>query len=1331
MPDVPKPPVTPKPKRGFWRRVLRWSGCLLLFVALFHRPLFHHGVRFAAIRAAAFQHLRLDFHLSGSIFTNLVIDSVHLEPIGDAPTPVKKIAIEHLRFDYSFPELVKNGVGEFLRSYAVRNADLELVALPSKSTGEKKQKRAIAEQLNAILAQPAAYADRVNIENFNVTVTAPENVTRVQGFHLFLDPEKLGHLRIARLEIPGVPVWENLSAATSYEARNLFIKDLKLAPELVIDALNFDASQRAQGKGGILLQAHTFGGTLQLSLAGSQLNKKGENLEKSYNTQLAVSVENVDLPAAAKYFGAPPPPVAKLGKLTLNFIGEPELPRTWQGGAEIRVKRLAAGKALTVDGIGLTAKFDKGRATIAPLQATAGKNTVAINAEVWLPESVNDFPKSELEATLKLDAPDLPTLTSTMPKPLTGRANGDGKVKLSNSQLDLNLNLDAAEIAGDNLALSTGKVVLRASKRLDAPKEKPFAQLDGKITAELAALRVGTFAIDAVSLDAEAREQLVTVHRLEVRRGDNAISAQGTYRIPDDLREAARTPTDVQFTIAVPKLQDFGIGAKDTLLAGRIDGQGAVKLVNGALTGGLQLDGGAFAFGEFKAEKLAAKIQLADNQASIEQLALQFNATDQLAIVGKAGIQAPFPYEGSLLVAIKNLAMLQPLLAIFSVKEELAGGLDIEWAGSGEASAPAGPPPPPDAAPTPPNHTGKLSVTVAKAHYGKIDLSEFKLAGQYRPGFAESTEFRAKSGPTALATKIEWEENRLRLRDLEVDQAGTKVLSGFVLIPLNPMAKPPIPTDGRIAANLNANKLDLDKLLGSFGQTSPVSGTLTASLISGGTLLAPAGHLKVQGRTLKAKAVPQLEPSNLDLDLHYAEKKLELDATLKQAQMQPLTIKGQVPLDLEAVAKQGKLDPKLPLDVTARLPQSSLAFVPKLTPQVARIDGTAGLDVKVGGTVEKPAISGNLIVVLKSARIANDNVPAIGAFDGKVDFANDTVTFERFRGEIGGGTFNLGGTIKIADPKDPVFDLRLQSKEVLVKRDDSITVRADTDLKVTGPLKAGSATGEVFITHSRFFKEIDILPIGLPGRPPPPAPKSASSGPSVISFPNPPIRDWKFDIAIKTRPEDPFLVRGNMANGAVAINLKLAGTGLEPYLDGNLRVDKFDASLPFSKLSITRGFIYFKKDEPFQPSLDLQAESKLRDYTVGAYIHGRAGDPQIEFTSDPPLAHADIVSLLATGTTTSELAGNADVLASRAAMLAVQSLYRKIFKRGAGPPPEEKAGAGSIMDRFQLELGAVDTRTGGREITTRFKLNEHYYLIGDMSTDGRFTGRLKYLIRFR
>ena len=101
-------------------------------------------------------------------------------------------------------------------------------------------------------------------------------------------------------------------------------------------------------------------------------------------------------------------------------------------------------------------------------------------------------------------------------------------------------------------------------------------------------------------------------------------------------------------------------------------------------------------------------------------------------------------------------------------------------------------------------------------------------------------------------------------------------------------------------------------------------------------------------------------------------------------------------------------------------------------------------------------------------------------------------------------------------------------------------------------------------------------------------------------------------------PATPSSIRGNLANGAAALDLKLAGTGLAPYLEGSVRIEEFKASLPFSTLTVSRGFVYFNKDAPFQPSLEIQADSQTRDYLVHAYIYGaadRSADPAQQRTA--------------------------------------------------------------------------------------------------------------------
>lgn len=1324
MPEPEKPPQAQPRKRGWFRRVLRWFGIFLLLVAIFHRPLFHAGIRLFLIRIAAKQNLKLDVHFSGTIFTNLVVEGVHATPTGAGPSPVNKIDIERVRLDYSLPNLLRHGIGEFLRSYEIHNADLDFAASPSKSQPEHEQKMALAQDLNNILGQPAAYADRVHIENFNITVRAEKNITEVKGFHLVLNPDAAGYLRVARLNIPGVPLWENLSAETSYTQRNFFIKHLALSPELVIDELNFDASQRAQHKGSMDLKANLFGGTLHLALAGSQLDKKGQNLDKSYDTTLRIEAADISIEAATAYFGVPKPPVARLARLDVLFTGEPEMPRSWKGHANLRVETLAFG-ATKVDGVELASQFADGQAKVTGVNMAAGKNTVSLTAAIVLPASVNDFPMSDVDATLKLDVPDPAALTAMLPDPLAGTISGGGPIKLGKGWVSTDLTLNANLVSNQKMNFDHTLLRLTANKRLSPAPATPFEDLSSRLTVDVSGVRVQDFGIDSLKLDVETRNELIALHGLEVHRAENSITAQGNYRIPKDLSTAATAPVDAQFAIHVPKLADFGIKVGENILAGRLESEGQVKMENSLLKGHVQLAGGDFQIGDYKSGPLNGTIEIQDSIVKVDPFTLQITPNDQIAITAQADARAPFPYEASVLTDIKDLAALRTLLEAFKVKQALTGNLHLDWSGKGEPAT-VKPPYAPKL-----DQTGQLNFALTKGRFDKIDLSEIKLGGLYGPGFAQSTDLRIVTGPTSFTGNLEMKEGKLRLKDIALAQGTLTVLTGYLIVPINlDNPKQIIPLDDRIAANINARDLDLEKLLGSFGQASPATGTISTNLVAGGTLLQPLGHLKFQGRKLKAKAVGALDPADLDLDLHYSNQELNLGATVKQPQIQPLTIKGHVPLDLESTVKNAKIDPTLPLDLQVQLPPSSLAVVPKLTNQVRRIDGTVGLDVRVAGTAEKPVLSGSAALDIKAARLENESVPALGAFKIQLGFKEDTLTFNTFEGELGGGKMKLGGTVKLAKLTEPTFDLRLQADEILVMRNDSITVRADADVKLAGPLAAANVGGTVYVTHSRFFKEIDILPIALPGRAKP-APKTARTMDTGVSFPQPPLRDWKFDLAIKTKPGDSFLIRGNLANGAAAIDLKLAGTGLAPYLEGTVHIEEFKASLPFSTLSVSRGFVYFSKDAPFQPSIDLQADSQARDYLVHAYIYGKASDPQMQLSSEPPLQYSDIVSLLATGVTTAELGNNADVLASKAAMLAVQQLYRKIFLRNKAPSTDKPKDDGNFLDRFQLEMGALDNRTGGQQIISRVRITDALYLIGDLATDEGFTGRVKYLIRFR
>jgi len=178
------------------------------------------------------------------------------------------------------------------------------------------------------------------------------------------------------------------------------------------------------------------------------------------------------------------------------------------------------------------------------------------------------------------------------------------------------------------------------------------------------------------------------------------------------------------------------------------------------------------------------------------------------------------------------------------------------------------------------------------------------------------------------------------------------------------------------------------------------------------------------------------------------------------------------------------------------------------------------LDVDVSGTIGKPVFSGAGDMTVNVARFTNATLPALTNFSTRLSFAQNALGLERFGGDLAGGPFTMSGRVTFPKLTEPTLDLQLKANSVLVARNDTLTARADADIKVTGPLAAATVSGNVAMTNSHILKNIDLIPIGLPGRP---APEPPSERPQ-FSFPDPPLRDWKFDVAIKTK--DPVLIRG-------------------------------------------------------------------------------------------------------------------------------------------------------------------------------------------------------------
>lgn len=1408
-------------QRPWFKRLGMILLALFLILAALHRPILLTAGRLALIKVAARQNVKLEVQLSGTIFTNLTVRNVHARPIGESP--VHKIDIELVRLNYNLFHLVRDGLGEFLQFYEIKNADLVLNA----TKGSKEQRRTLAQDLNNLLQQPAFYSDAVRIENFNIVVRADNGETQAQGLHLLLDPHREGHLRIGRLQIPRVHVWENLACATSYEKRNFYLSGLELSPEAVIDQFNFDASRRAENKGSVILKGRFFGGTLDFLVTGQKLQKKGKNLDKSFDGRLKIDAANVSLAEARDYFQVKWLPKAILERFALDVGGEPEIPTSWNGSAVVELGAMTAGK-FVVEHADATVTFTKGVAIVTPAKAVAGANYVTVNSRIALPDSVNDFDQSGIEGAVVITAPALAALAPRMSPPLQGAVEGGGPFRYEKREASAKLQLHATHV-GNEAAEGSGELAITVAKHFDPGAEEILDNLRTDVIAQASELRVGSYQLGRAYLAAENRGAEVTVRKLTIAREENWVSANGTFHIPRPGASFGDDPLQAAFSLNLPDLKAFGVAQGGEALDGEIKGSGEVAMVNGSYSGTVLINGRGFKIGEFAAETLEVQATAKDGLATVDEFSLVFDKNNRVQGTGTAAAQRPYGYDAALTAAISDLGVFAPLWEIFGHKQALRGAVEADWKGRGTVS--------------PSSHSGGGKLVVKGAQFGSLKVEEARLAGDYTPQTArfpdlhvaafgatldsqvdirerrlqvrelivrqgratvmsgsatipfdlEHLDDRTKmlppdepldanlkieklelaklgahfekplpvtgslsatlaaggtmSAPTVAlqlaaralrnpaATKlgaanldvaINYQDQELRVRDLIVQQDSLPVISGWATIPLDIShvrdGAKMLPPNGPIEAKFTIEKLELAKLGGQLSRPSPLTGMLSATLTAHGTVDDPTLDLKVAGRGLKSPSALQAGAASADVDAHYANKVVALSATLKQPEIQPIELRGQVPLDLRKTIETKHLDEQAPIEGVIKLPKSSLAFVTKFVPQLRYVEGSASADVRVAGTISKPVTSGAVNIDVAAIRLKDQRMPPIGGLHGSINFAGDEVTVRGFRGEIGGGTFGLSGKAKLTPLTNPELDLQITSSDLLLLRNDTVTVRADSNVKIAGPLTAANVTGNVAITNSRFFREIEILPLELPGRPAP-KPRAVAARNTSVSFPNPPLRDWTFDLAITSK--DPFEIRGNLANGGAFIDLKLRGTGLQPYLEGSVRIENFVASLPFSKLNVSYGYVYFSADAPFEPRLDIRATSNMRDYNINVFIYGDPLEPQTVFTSEPPLPQEDIVSLLATGTTTQELTGSADVVAGRAAVLVFQKYYRKIFKKRE---PSEK---NSFFERFDVDVGSIDQKTGKQAATARFELGENFYLVGDLDVEGDFRGQLKYLLRFR
>ncbi|MBU3937549.1 MAG: translocation/assembly module TamB, partial [Proteobacteria bacterium] len=559
--------------------------------------------------------------------------------------------------------------------------------------------------------------------------------------------------------------------------------------------------------------------------------------------------------------------------------------------------------------------------------------------------------------------------------------------------------------------------------------------------------------------------------------------------------------------------------------------------------------------------------------------------------------------------------------------------------------------------------------------------------------------------PFAGVIDVAYSPEGLRLKKFIVNNAVGQQISLFGLIPYDPFAEKSI-LAGEFSLNGLIKLPDLAGVAAGLPRQGTVSGELVGEMSLSGSWMQPVGKAKLRAKNL---TVPQLrevlppEPLNLDCVLVLEGTRLQLTRCKVESASSSGTLSGEWRQLPSLASLVSQLPAELPgiLAGQGNLKMADIGWLVQDSKAVRRLSGRLATNFSVSGRAAAPRFSGGLTLTDAALRFAKTTLPTMDGVTVRADFIGDTIHVQSMEGLLGGAPFNGDGTIVMAGDETR-FDFAAKGKNLLFFRDADLKIRGDADLRLSGPVRKLVLSGKLIVTDGRYTKNIDFLRLFKSTSRP-----RSDIGLQVFSLPDPPFRDMEFGIEVSAA--QPFLIRNNLAKGAVRPEFSLVGTGEVPVLVGRIFVDPVSISLPAGRLVIESGIITFPKNDPDRPTFDVTAKSKLAGYDIDMHLQGTADEPVITLSSQPALPDSDLLLLVLTGRPPLNGAGSGrrQVAGMNMAVYLGKGLLANWFGNGGAETDE------SVLERFELDIGREITSSGEDTVETRFRLVEGLLLPGD------------------
>jgi outer membrane protein assembly factor BamA/autotransporter translocation and assembly factor TamB len=284
-----------------------------------------------------------------------------------------------------------------------------------------------------------------------------------------------------------------------------------------------------------------------------------------------------------------------------------------------------------------------------------------------------------------------------------------------------------------------------------------------------------------------------------------------------------------------------------------------------------------------------------------------------------------------------------------------------------------------------------------------------------------------------------------------------------------------------------------------------------------------------------------------------------------------------------------------------------------------RVDGSADLDVRVGGTMAQPTFSGG--ITLRDVSATSPTVRLVLAdWAGRLVLTPGGLEVVNLAGQANGGTVSVNGAIAL-QPSARGDGLRISAQDVFVEYPPGVRSRAAATIAIAGLPDALRISGSLTLLTDPYREPVARMAQMV----------TAMAQPSRSATPLPAwLGDAALDVTLVAAA--PLRLDNSLGRIELVPNLRLVGTVEQPALDGTVQVAEGGRiRLQSRTYELADSRLDFSPADGLVPRLFARGVTRIGEYDVTLRLSGPADAVEASLSSTPPLGERDLQALVLTG----------------------------------------------------------------------------------------------------